>query len=95
MLAALRGEVSLPPIRNDLQQVVEPEVESVRAGLELLRRAQGAVAVAMSGSGPSLFALFPDRSLAEQAHTDLASSLQQAGFEAWVCRCTGSGATLV
>jgi 4-diphosphocytidyl-2-C-methyl-D-erythritol kinase len=53
------------------------------------------VAVAMSGSGPSLFALFPDRSLAEQAHTELASSLQQAGFEAWVCRCTGSGATLV
>ncbi len=95
LLAALRGEGSLPAIRNDLQQVVEPEVESVRAGLGLLRRAQGAVAVAMSGSGPSLFALFPDRSLAEQARADLASPLQQAGFEAWVCRCTGSGATLV
>jgi 4-diphosphocytidyl-2-C-methyl-D-erythritol kinase len=95
LLAALRGEGSLPAIRNDLQQVVEPEVESVRAGLGLLRRAQGAVAVAMSGSGPSLFALFPDRSLAEQARADLAAPLQQAGFEAWVCRCTGSGATLV
>jgi len=95
LLAALRGEGSLPAIRNDLLQVVEPEVESVRAGLGLLRRAQGAVAVAMSGSGPSLFALFPDRSLAEQARADLAAPLQQAGFEAWVCRCTGSGATLV
>ena len=95
LLAALRGELSLPPLRNDLQQVVEPEVESVRAGLELLRRAQGSVAVAMSGSGPSLFALFPDRSLAEQAHADLTEPLQEAGFESWVCRCTGSGATLV
>jgi len=75
LLAALRGEGSLPAIRNDLQQVVEPEVESVRAGLGLLSRAQGAVAVAMSGSGPSLFALFPDRSLAEQARADLAAPL--------------------
>jgi 4-diphosphocytidyl-2-C-methyl-D-erythritol kinase len=94
LLAALGGEAALPEIRNDLQGVVEPEVESVRTGLALLRRAPGAVAVAMSGSGPSLFALFPDRELAQQAQQDLAADLSGAGFEAWVCRCTGSGATL-
>ena len=94
LLAALRGEAPLPPIRNDLQAVVEPEVASVRDGLALLRQAQGAVAVAMSGSGPSLFALFPDQALATAAHQQLAADLAAAGFEAWVCRCTGSGATL-
>ena len=94
LLAALAGAGSLPPIRNDLQAVVEPEVDSVRQGLALLRRADGSLAVAMSGSGPSLFALFPDRALAEQAQQSLAADLAAAGFEAWVCRCTGSGATL-
>ena len=94
LLAALRGERPLPPLRNDLQAVVEPEVASVREGLALLRQAADALAVAMSGSGPSLFALFADRSAAEAAHRQLQPALDTAGFEAWVCRCTGSGATL-
>ena len=94
LLAGLRGEATLPPIRNDLQVVVEPEVASVQAGLALLRQAPGAVAVAMSGSGPSLFALYSDPTAAETARANLAEPLQAAGFEAWLCRCTGSGATL-
>ncbi|MFZ9850677.1 MAG: 4-(cytidine 5'-diphospho)-2-C-methyl-D-erythritol kinase, partial [Vulcanococcus sp.] len=65
LLAALAGAAPWPPIRNDLQAVVEPEVASVREGLALLRRAGEALAVAMSGSGPSLFALFADRAAAE------------------------------
>ena len=85
---------ALPPLRNDLQAVVEPEVASVREGLAILRRAAGALAVAMSGSGPSLFALFPDRASAASAHAPLAAELQRAGFEAWVCGCQGGGATL-
>jgi 4-diphosphocytidyl-2-C-methyl-D-erythritol kinase len=94
LLAALRGEVPLPKLRNDLQAVVEPEVASVREGLALLRQAGDALVVAMSGSGPSLFALFADVSAADRARQQLAPLLEQAGFEAWVCRCTGSGATL-
>ena len=94
LLAALRGEEPLPKLRNDLQAVVEPEVASVREGLALLRQAGDALVVAMSGSGPSLFALFADASAAERARQQLAPLLEQAGFEAWVCRCTGSGATL-
>jgi 4-diphosphocytidyl-2-C-methyl-D-erythritol kinase len=94
LLMALRGEAVLPALRNDLQAVVEPEVESVRQGLRLLRQADSALAVAMSGSGPSLFALFADGAKAEAARDQLAEPLAEAGFESWVCRCTGSGVTL-
>jgi 4-diphosphocytidyl-2-C-methyl-D-erythritol kinase len=94
LLMALRGEAALPALRNDLQAVVEPEVESVRQGLRLLRQADSALAVAMSGSGPSLFALFADGAKAEAARDQLAEPLAEAGFESWVCRCTGSGVTL-
>jgi 4-diphosphocytidyl-2-C-methyl-D-erythritol kinase len=94
LLAALGGEAPLPPIRNDLQAVVEPEVPSVREGLALLRRAPQAGAVAMSGSGPSLFALFADPAAAEVAHAALVQDLQAGGFEAWCCRCSASGVSL-
>jgi 4-diphosphocytidyl-2-C-methyl-D-erythritol kinase len=93
--AALRGKGPLPRLRNDLQAVVEPEVASVREGLALLRRAEGAMAAAMSGSGPSLFALFPDPAAAEGARRQLEAELAAAGFDAWCCRCTGSGASLL
>ncbi|KEF43417.1 MAG: 4-diphosphocytidyl-2C-methyl-D-erythritol kinase [Cyanobium sp. CACIAM 14] len=95
LLAALAGTGPLPPLRNDLQAVVAPEVESVRTGLELLRRQPGTLAVAMSGSGPSLFALYPDLASAEVARTGLAGTLEALGFEAWCCRCGGSGVSLV
>ncbi|MEB3256254.1 MAG: 4-(cytidine 5'-diphospho)-2-C-methyl-D-erythritol kinase [Synechococcaceae cyanobacterium] len=94
LLKALRGEGSLPPLRNDLQSVVVDEVPSVAAGLALLRRAEGALAVAMSGSGPSLFALFADLHAARAAEAALAADLAAAGLQSWCCRCTGSGASL-
>jgi 4-diphosphocytidyl-2-C-methyl-D-erythritol kinase len=94
LLAALAGAGSLPHLRNDLQAVVEPELANVREGLALLRRAPAPLAVAMSGSGPSLFALFADPAAAEAARVDLAEPLAAAGFEAWCCRCTASGASL-
>ncbi len=95
LVAALAGRGPLPHLRNDLQAVVEPEVESIRAGLELLRRGPGALAVAMSGSGPSLFALHPDLATAEAAREALAEPLEALGFAAWCCRCGGSGVSLV
>lgn len=94
LLAALAGAGPMPRLRNDLQSVVEPEVESVRQGLALLRGLEGALAVAMSGSGPSLFALFPDLAAASAAQAALAGALEAGGFGSWCCRCTGSGATL-
>ncbi len=94
LVTALTGGGALPPIRNDLQTVVEPEVESVRQGLALLQQAPGALAVAMSGSGPSLFALFEEPAAAERAANQLAGPLQVAGFEAWCCRPMASGVSL-
>jgi 4-diphosphocytidyl-2-C-methyl-D-erythritol kinase len=95
LVASLASGEALPPLRNDLQAVVEPEVASVREGLALLRRAPAALAVAMSGSGPTLFALFADAAGAEGARSALAADLAAAGFEAWCCRSTTSGASLV
>ncbi|MFM8278515.1 MAG: 4-(cytidine 5'-diphospho)-2-C-methyl-D-erythritol kinase [Cyanobium sp.] len=95
LLAALRGERLLPPLRNDLQSVVEPEVACVAEGLRLLRGAAGVLAAAMSGSGPSLFALFTTPAAAAAAGEQLATALAAAGFEAWSCRCEASGARLL
>ncbi|MCT0213934.1 4-(cytidine 5'-diphospho)-2-C-methyl-D-erythritol kinase [Synechococcus sp. CS-1324] len=92
LLAALRGERALPPLRNDLQAVVEPEQASVRLGLALLRQAEGQLGVAMSGSGPSLFALFADLEQAEAARSQLGEALDAAGFDAWCCLCSSMGA---
>jgi 4-diphosphocytidyl-2-C-methyl-D-erythritol kinase len=92
-LALERGE-PLPGLRNDLQQVVEPRVTCVGRGLELLRRAGEPQAVAMSGSGPSLFAVYPDLSAAERARAAMATELATAGFEAWCCGFRPGGVSL-
>ena len=92
LLAALRGERPLPPLlRNDLQAVVEPEVESVRHGLALLRAEGQARLVAMSGSGPTCFALYDDLRLAQEAGERLRPQLAAAGFEHWCCRLLDHG----
>jgi 4-diphosphocytidyl-2-C-methyl-D-erythritol kinase len=94
LLNALRQGAPLPLLRNDLQAVVEPEVESVHQGLALLAQAEQAVAVAMSGSGPSLFAVFPSLELAQAARAALADPLSEAGFEAWCCSFSRRGVSL-
>ena len=94
LLAALQGKAPLPPLRNDLQAVVGAEVESVPEGLALLRGADEVLAEAMSGSGPSLFALFPDLDAAQRAQQRLRSRLIAAGFESWCARLRESGVSL-
>lgn len=94
LLAALAGGGSLPALRNDLQTVVEPEVASVREGLALLQRLSTPLAVAMSGSGPSLFALFGDLDQAFAAQVELAGALEAAGFHSWACGLRPGGAML-
>ena len=91
LLAALRGDTPLPPLRNDLQAVAEPELESVRTGLALLRAEGTARAVAMSGSGPTLFGLYDDAAAAARAAEQLMPQLQAAGFEHWCCRLLDHG----
>jgi len=94
LLAALKSQSALPPLRNDLQSVVAPEVPSVGRALGLLRQAPGALAVAMSGSGPSVFALFDDGTGAERAAAILAAPLADEGFAWWCTRTLASGVSL-
>ena len=94
LVHALQGQGSWPALRNDLQSVVEPEVPVVAAGMTLLRRAEASLAVAMSGSGPSLFALFSTRELAAQAAAALAAPLAAAGFDSWVCNTRSAGVSV-
>ena len=97
LLQALASGVAVPTLRNDLQLVVEPEVDSVQQGLALLRQLNGAstpVAVAMSGSGPSSFALFDSLPRAQAAQQQLESQLMDGGFEAWSCGFVPTGVSL-
>ncbi|MFM7229749.1 MAG: 4-(cytidine 5'-diphospho)-2-C-methyl-D-erythritol kinase [Cyanobacteriota bacterium] len=73
-------------LHNDLQRVVAPEVPSVRAGLERLVAAPGLRALAMSGSGPTLFGLFDDLEAARCAAEDLRPAAAAAGLQTWTSR---------
>lgn len=95
LLAGLRGDGPLPPLRNDLQAVVAPEVPSVAQALQLLELGAEPLAVAMSGSGPTVFGLFPTLQAAGHAREALAEALGAAGLESWCCGLRPAGVTLV
>ena len=80
-----------PPLRNDLQVVVEPENQAVRSALEVLRSRSAALAIAMSGSGPSCFALYADLGSCEREHSALSEDLNKAGLRAWSCALRPDG----
>jgi 4-diphosphocytidyl-2-C-methyl-D-erythritol kinase len=80
-----------PSLRNDLQEVVSPETAAVRSALQLLKSVPHSLAVAMSGSGPSCFALFSDLESCRQAQGDLAPQLERAGLKAWSCALRRDG----
>ncbi len=89
LLCWLEGNQStVPPLRNDLQQVVAPENASVQKGLQLLASAAEPLQVAMSGSGPSLFALYRDQAAAAAAARAVAPALAENGFQHWICQFT-------
>ena len=85
---------SPPPLQNDLQTVVAPQTPSVRQALGLLEQLPGQLRVAMSGSGPSCFALFADRAAADAALAAHRSAFVAAGLEAWSCSFEGGGVKL-
>jgi 4-diphosphocytidyl-2-C-methyl-D-erythritol kinase len=95
LLQALGGKAPFPPLRNDLQAVVAAEVPSVTRALELLQGDGSPLAVAMSGSGPTVFALYPDRQAAQAVHSRLAEDCATAGLESWCCGLWPSGVSLM
>ena len=80
-----------PPLRNDLQVVVAAETQAVQVSLQLLQTLPTPLAIAMSGSGPSCFALFRDQDHCDQAAADLAPKLKTAGLSAWACSLRSDG----
>jgi 4-diphosphocytidyl-2C-methyl-D-erythritol kinase len=49
----------------------------------------------MSGSGPTVFGLYPSPAAAEAARQSLAESLAAAGLESWSCGLRSAGASLM
>ena len=84
-----------PPLLNDLQDVVAPQTASVQTALRLLQDLPGQLRTAMSGSGPSCFALFANRQDADQALDAARDRFAQAGLDAWSCSFVGHGVKLM
>ena len=93
-LQPLRAQVP-PPLRNDLQEVVAPQNTSVQQALKLLEPLPGQIGVAMSGSGPSCFALFQNRNAADRARQNSDQLFQDAGLQSWSCSLLPHGVRLV
>ncbi|KZR87299.1 4-diphosphocytidyl-2-C-methyl-D-erythritol kinase [Synechococcus sp. MIT S9509] len=92
-LHPLRAEAP-PPLRNDLQAVVAPQNSSVRKALQLLEALPGQLRAAMSGSGPSCFALFPNFAAAEQARQRTTELFLAEGLQSWSCSLLPHGVKL-
>jgi len=85
---------SPPPLRNDLQTMVAEAIPAVATALDLLNSAPGQIGVAMSGSGPSCFALFESLEEAIAAKRHQAGALGRAGLQSWCCRLRNHGITV-
>ncbi len=86
------GTNELPELRNDLQQVVYQQNDSVKKTLNLLSTLPGKLAFSMSGSGPSCFALFRDLASAYDAQSQCIELFRDAGLQSWCCSFRTNGA---
>ena len=86
--------LNLPPLQNDLEDIIAPITPSVRKSLKILRSLPGSLGAAMSGSGPSCFALFKDISLAQAALNSSISKIELAGLDYWSCSLLDEGVGL-
>ncbi len=82
------------PLRNDLQKVVSPITPAVQNALNVLSELPEALSVAMSGSGPSCFALFSNLERARAARQDHLKSFSEFGLKSWCCSLRVDGAKI-
>ncbi len=87
-------ENRFPPLRNDLQEVVENETPAVQRALKVLRELPECLVVAMSGSGPSCFALYESFESARKDHHENMNDFKEAGLESWCCSFHSQGVTI-
>ncbi len=79
------------PLVNDLQEIVASRTPAVKTSLDFLVSLTGAVSVAMSGSGASCFALYPDFHRAKSAFESKRVELERLGLEGWCCSFSSTG----
>ncbi len=82
------------PLRNDLQKVVAPVTPAVQNALDILCNLPEALSVAMSGSGPSCFALYSDIERARNALQLHRKTFEAAGLASWCCSFRAEGVKL-
>ena len=81
-------------IQNDLQKSVRPMTPEVEKSLQILSRLPNSGLVAMSGSGPSCFALFQNYDKANKVLNEHAIEFERAGLSAWACSMMPNGVHL-
>ena len=74
-----------PLLKNDLQQIVAPEFPAVQKSLKILSELPGSVGFAMSGSGPSCFALYSTYEEAKAVLEKNRMRLEASGLDSWCC----------
>ncbi|WP_288262899.1 4-(cytidine 5'-diphospho)-2-C-methyl-D-erythritol kinase [uncultured Prochlorococcus sp.] len=82
-------------IKNDLQLIVENENDSVKQALYLLSNLKNPLTFAMSGSGPTCFALFKDIDTAKRELKANYKLFKDQGYDAWVCNLLEKGITFI
>ncbi|WP_025782044.1 4-(cytidine 5'-diphospho)-2-C-methyl-D-erythritol kinase [Candidatus Synechococcus spongiarum] len=95
MVAALtRGDLVTTGhlLLNQMEEVVAAQLPAVRQNLELLRQTPDCCGVSMSGSGPSVFALFSTMEAARAAQQTLAGRLKANEIQSWICGLREDGA---
>ena len=80
-------------VKNDLQLIVENENDSVKQALYLLSNLKNCLTYAMSGSGPTCFAIFNDVDTANKALKENFQLFKNKGFDSWVCKLLDEGIT--
>ena len=83
-----------PPLKNDLQGIVLKEVNTVKTTIDIIAKLPGSIGFAMSGSGPSCFALYPDFLSAQKVWLDHKNNLKELGLDSWCCELLASGVFL-
>ena len=86
--------LSPPLLTNDLQEIVLKEVNTVKTTIDILAKLPGSIGIAMSGSGPSCFALYPDFISAHNVWLDNKKNLKELGLESWCCELLSGGVQL-
>ena len=82
-------------IINNLQLVVENENDSVKQALNLLSNLNNCLTFAMSGSGPTCFALFKDVETAKKELKINYKLFKDKGYDSWVCTLLENGITSI